>query len=118
MRVHDSELRVLEALWADGPRTAAEIAGQLRTSTGWSRNTTYTILKRCVDKGLIRRDEPRFLCTALVSREEVRSSETEELIDRMFSGSRKQLFAALLSDEKLSDAELVELRQLIDSKRG
>lgn len=117
MRIHDSELRVLEVLWDRGPTPASEVAKLLRDSTGWSRNTTYTILKRCVEKGLIRRDEPRFLCTALVSRKDVQASEADELIDRMFDGSRRQFFAALLSQDRMSRQELDELRRLIDERR-
>ncbi|MBD5560455.1 MAG: BlaI/MecI/CopY family transcriptional regulator [Clostridia bacterium] len=117
MKVHDSELKVLEVLWANGPQTAAELSRELKESTGWSRNTTYTILKRCAAKSLIRRDEPHFLCTALVSRDEVRTSETDELIGRMFGGSRRQFFSALIADERLSEAELEELRDMIDARR-
>ena len=117
MKVHDSELKVLEALWSGGPKTASAIAGELKDSTGWSRNTTYTILKRCVEKGLIRRDEPKFLCTPLVSREDVRATETDELIDRMYDGSRSRFFAALLSSDNLTESELQELRALIDGRR-
>lgn len=117
MKVHDSELKVLEVLWTEGTLSAAQIAKALAASTGWSRNTTYTIIKRCIDKGLIRRDEPKFLCTPLVSRDEVRSRETDEFIDRMFDGSRKQFFAALIADSKLSESELAELRDLINERR-
>ena len=117
MKIHDSELKVLEVLWAAGTQPAAAVAKALKETTGWSRNTTYTILKRCVEKGLIRRDEPKFLCTALISREEVQTSEADELIERMFDGSRRQFFAALLAGDKLSQNELEELRRLIDERR-
>ncbi len=117
MRIHDSELKVLEVLWTKGPQPAAEVVKALRDSTGWSRNTTYTIIKRAIEKGLIRRDEPRFLCTALVSRSDVQESEADELIERMFNGSRRQFFAALLADDKLSSEEVEELRYLIDGRR-
>lgn len=116
MKVFESELKVLEVLWDKGPMTAADIARVLKESTEWSRNTAYTVIKRCVDKGLVRRDDPRFMCTALVSLEDVRASETEDLIDRMYQGSRTRFFAAFLDDSDISEAELRELRDLIDRK--
>ena len=61
-------------------------------------------------KGFIRRDEPGFICTALVSQEEVQKTEAKSLLDKVFGGSRRALFSALLEDEKLSDKEIEELK--------
>ena len=80
------------------------------------QNTTYTVLKKLIDKGYIRRDEPGFVCSSLITRGEIQRSEARGLLDRFFSGSRKALFSALLEDEELSEAELAELRDLIDRR--
>lgn len=117
MRLFDSELKVLEVLWEKGPQTAARIAAELKETVGWSRNTTYTVIQKCIKKGAIRREEPKFLCIPLITRESVQSSETEELIGRMYAGSRQRFFAALLADERLGDAELRELQEMIEKRR-
>ena len=80
------------------------------------RNTTYTIIKKLVEKGVIRREEPGFSCTSLVKKEEVQRSETRSLIDKLFRGSRKAFFAALLEDEEISEDELAQLKDMIEKR--
>lgn len=114
IKLFDSELKVMEILWREGDLTAGQIAGVLKDEIGWNRNTTYTVIKKCIEKGAIKRLEPKFGCHALISREEVQAYETEELIDRMFDGSKKKFFAAFLSEEKLTPEEIRELKGMID----
>lgn len=104
----------MEVLWQKGELPAGQIVKILKEETGWNRNTTYTVIKKCVDKGAIRREEPGFVCKALVSRKEVQEYETEELIDKMFDGSREKFFAAFLDGKKLSKQEVEQLKKLIN----
>lgn len=113
-RLFDSELKVMEPLWEDGPQTAGALAKRLAESCGWNRNTTYTVIKKLIDKGAIARSDPGFLCTALVSREEVQRRETDGLISRLFGGSRAQFLSAFLSEKDLTPAEAQQLRELIE----
>lgn len=92
MKLFDSELKVMEVLWEQEPRSAKEIVEILSARIGWNKNTTYTVIKKCIEKGAIEREEPGFLCRALVTRDEVAQSETEQLIDKMFGGS-SELFS-------------------------
>ena len=107
LKLFDSELKVMEVLWREGTLTAGQIAGILKEETGWNRNTTYTVIKKCM--------EPKFVCKAAVSKEEIQAYETEELIERMFDGSRQKFFAAFLSENTLTDDELAQLKELIDN---
>ena len=116
MKLFDSEWKVMEVLWQENDRTAKEISLRLADSIGWNKNTTYTVIKKLEAKGFIKRDEPNFVCTSLVSRDEVRREETHSLIDKLFGGSKKALFSSLLKDEKLSEDELTELRKMIDGR--
>ena len=52
---------------------------------------------------------------AAVTRQEIQAAETEELIDRMFDGSKAEFFAAFLSGQDLSGKELDELKQMLIS---
>ena len=106
----------MEILWDRGQLSAKEVSLIAAETIGWNKNTTYTILKKLEAKGFIRRDEPGFLCTALVSRSEMQKQEAETLLQKVFKGSRKALFSALLEDEKLSDSEIEELRRLIENR--
>ena len=114
-KLFDSELKVMEPLWEDGPQSAGELAKRLAASCGWNRNTTYTVIKKLVDKGAVARSDPGFLCTPLVSREEVQRQETDSLISRLFGGSRTRFLSAFLSEKDLTPAEADQLRKLIEN---
>ena len=114
-KLYDSELKVMEPLWADGPLSAGELAKRLAASAGWNRNTTYTVIKKLVDKGAVGRTDPGFLCTPQVSREAVQRAETDSLITRLFGGSKTQFLSAFLSEKGLTLAEADQLRELIES---
>ena len=109
----DSERRVMECLWEQGDLSAKELAEQLERLVGWSKPTTYTVIRKCVAKGALRRTDPGFLCHALVSREEVCERETEELIRRNYGGSADRLVASLLGKKKLSQTEIERMKELI-----
>jgi predicted transcriptional regulator len=114
LRLFDSELKVMEVIWQKEPVTAKEISSILGDSIGWNKNTTYTILKKLVDKNIIKREEPDFICSSLVKKSEVQSSETNSLIDKLYNGSKKMFFATFLQNEKLSKDEIEFLKRLID----
>lgn len=113
-RIFDSELKVLEILWEDGELSAKEVAARAAGQVGWSKTTTYTVLKKCVEKGLVERREPGFRCRALASRQEVQQRETRGLIDRMYGGSADRLVASLLTGKSLSGDEIARLRRLVE----
>ena len=115
-KLFESELKVMEILWKNGPLPAKQVSLIAADTVGWNKNTTYTVLKKLEAKGYIRREEPGFLCTPLYTREEMQKTEVTTLLGRVFGGSRKALFSALLENENLSDAELEELRALIDRR--
>lgn len=113
-KLFDSELKVMEVLWKEGDLPAGQIARILKEEIDWNRNTTYTVIKKCVEKGAVRRTEPNFICHALISRETVQQHETEELISKMFDGSKEKFFAAFLDGKNLSGGEIARLKQLIE----
>ncbi|MCI9576203.1 MAG: BlaI/MecI/CopY family transcriptional regulator [Clostridiales bacterium] len=113
-KLFDSELKVLDVLWKEGDLPAGQIAKILKEEIGWNRNTTYTVIKKCIEKGAIQRLEPNFMCRTLVTREQVQHQETNELIDKMFDGSTEKFFAAFLGNNDLSAKQVEHLRKLID----
>lgn len=113
VKLFDSELKVMNVLWREGDVPAKHVADVLAKEVGWNKNTTYTLIKRCIRKEAIERSEPHFMCHALISKEEVQEAETDELIDKMFDGCADKLFAALLGRKKLSAGEIEKLRQIV-----
>lgn len=114
MKLFDSELRLMELIWARGLCSAKELSLAAAEEIGWNKNTTYTVLKKLVAKRAVERTEPGFRCRALISRDQVAKEETAGLIDRLFGGSRKAFFSAFLQDEAISAAELEEMKNLIN----
>ncbi len=114
IKLFDSELKVMGVLWREGDTTAKHISDVLKEETGWNINTTYTLIKRCIQKGAIERSEPNFMCHALISKEAVQEVETNELIQKIYDGSANNLFAALLGKKRLSTEQIERLKQIVD----
>lgn len=114
IKLFDSELKVMGVLWREGDSTAKHISDVLKEEIGWNRNTTYTLIKRCMNKGAIERTEPHFMCHALIPIEEVQEAETKALIDKIYDGSVDKLFAALLCSKKLSAGQIERLKRMVD----
>lgn len=110
----DSELKVMNVIWRLGEPTARQVAEVLQAEVGWNINTTYTLIKRCIQKGAVQRQEPHFVCRALVSKASVQAAETSNLINKIFDGSEEQLFAALLGREKVSAQQVAQLKQMVE----
>ena len=112
-KLFSSEIRIMELLWKNDEMTAKELAAALAESIGWSKTTTYTVIKKCIEKGAVIRTDPGFVCKAAISKNEVQESETFELIDRLFGGSPDLLVSALIGSGKISSDELKKLRETI-----
>ena len=115
-KIFDSEIKVMELVWEHEPVTAKQLTVLAAEKIGWNKNTTYTIVIKLVNKGFIKREEPGFMCTSLVSKADIRREETQNLADRLFGGSKKALFSALLEDETLTKDDISELRELIEKR--
>ena len=115
-KIFESEAKVMEIIWAKNPISAKEISMIAAETIGWNKNTTYTVIKKLEATGFIPRQDPGFICTPLVSQNQMQKVEAVSLVKRMFGGSRKALFSALLEDEPLSEEEIRALRALIENR--
>lgn len=115
-KLFDSEAKIMEIIWEKSPITAKEISLIAAETIGWNKNTTYTVIGKLEKKGFIQRQEPGFICTPLVSQSQMQKVEAASLVKKLFGGSRKALFSALLEDEPLSDEELDALREMIENR--
>ena len=116
-KLNNSQLKVMELIWRMEPVTAKELTLAAAQEYGWNKNTTYTISKSLVEREYVSRQEPGFLCTALIKKEEVRQSRAKGLIHSMFEGSATMFLAAFFQEEKVSPQELEQLQALIDEQR-
>lgn len=114
IKLFDSELKVMDVLWQNGDLSAGELAKFLKEDIGWNRNTTYTVIKKCIAKGAVERYEPNFMCKPIITREQVQNYETDEFIEKLFQGSRENFFSAFLDSKKLTENEIAHLKNIID----
>jgi predicted transcriptional regulator len=114
IKLFDSELKVMEILWREGDTTAKKIAEILKEQIGWSKTTTYTVIKKCIDKEAVRRKDPNFVCSPLITKIQARELETSELINKLYDGAADQLVASILGRKNLSATEIEKLKQLVN----
>lgn len=114
IKLFEGELKLMELLWEREGASARELSLIASERIGWNKNTTYTVIKKLIKKGVIKRSEPGFICHSLISREKVGIEEAREVLDSFFDGSLKAFFSSFMSDRKLSAREAEELRKLID----
>jgi predicted transcriptional regulator len=112
-KLTDAEHKVMEVLWREGDTTAKRVSEILREQIGWSKTSTYTMIKRCFDKGAIERREPNWVCHPLITIEDAREFETTELINKMFYGATDRLVASILERKTLSKEDIERLKQII-----
>ena len=117
IRLHEGELNVMELLWANEQIAAKDISNIIKNYIGWEKNTTYTVINRLIDKGAISRENPGFICKALISKEKVQEIETKALLNKVFGGQISNFFSQYLKKVKLSPSELMELETVLAEQR-
>lgn len=117
-KLFDSEFKLMNLLWKYEPISAKELSVLAAEAYEWNKNTTYTVIKKLVEKGIIERIDPGFMCFSKLKKEDAVREETKSLINKLFSGSKKAFFASFLEDEDLTEYEIEELQKMIDKKKG
>ena len=114
MRLHEGELNVMELLWSNKVLAAKDISKIIKEYIGWEKNTTYTVIKRLIDKGAISREDPGFLCRAEVTKKQVQDIETKALLTKMCNGSLTTFITDYLGDCKLTTEQVIELQRVLN----
>lgn len=114
----EAELKILSFLWKHGSCKATIIVNSFLDELGWAKNTTYTIIRRAVKKGLVMRTDPGFICTPLVEQKDIQTNSIDEIRKIFFDDSNFKLVKSLINDTKFSSDEINELYSLIDKEKG
>lgn len=114
LKITDSEVVVMKVLWeAKVELTITEIRKTLEETTDWESSTIKTLIRRLVKKGAIEATKKDvFYYKPLVTEEEYNEYTTQDLIDRLYNGSAKNLVASLLDNKKLNKKDIEELRKM------
>ena len=110
-KIFDSELRLCEILWEHQPVKSSELVRLCAEKLGWKKSTTYTVIKRLTERGVVRTEDA--VVTALVSRGEVQRAESRAFVERNFRGSLPGFLSAFVGGRGLSTEEADELRRMI-----
>jgi len=114
LRLHEGELNVMELLWSNKVLAAKDISKIIKEYIGWEKNTTYTVIKRLIDKGAVSREDPGFLCRAEVTKKQVQEIETQVLLSKMFNGSLTTFITEYLDNCKLTTEQVIELQRVLN----
>lgn len=111
-KIFESEYRFCLILWDHEPIKSTELAKLCKEKLEWSKTTTYTVIKRLCDRGVIRNENA--VVSSIISKEEAQSSELDELVDKKFEGSLPAFIAAFGRRQSLSEKEIAEIRRIIE----
>ena len=113
-KITDSEVKVMRILWeAEDELPLADIRKILKQRSDWETSTIKTLLRRLCEKSVVLATKKEvFYYKPLVSEKEYSEYTTQNLIDRLYSGSAKNLVASLLGSKKLNSNDVEELRKL------
>ena len=114
-KIHESEYRFCLIMWEHEPVTAAQLVKLCQDQLGWKRTTTYTVIKRLGERGVLTNDNGTI--TSLVSKDEAQACEIDELVEKKFEGSLPAFVAAFTRHQNISEAELDEVQRMIDRIR-
>jgi BlaI family penicillinase repressor len=116
IKIFEAELKFMNIIWNHEPVATGELVKLCQEELDWKKSTTYTVLRRLVQRGAIRNENS--LVKSLVSRSEVQKQESREHIEKIYNGSLSNFFVSFLQNEKLSEEELKELRKIIENGGG
>ena len=101
-KIFESEYRFCLILWEHEPVNSTKLVELCKTQLGWSKATTYTVIRRLSERGVVKNENA--VVTSLVSKEQVQESELEELVERTFEGSLPAFIAAFSRSKKAHPA--------------
>ena len=111
-KIFESEYRFACIVWEKEPVSIKELIGLCNEELEWKRTTTYTVLKRLCERGILKNEDG--IVPSLYTKEQIQYSESRQFLDKTFEGSLPSFLAAFLKGKNVSEKELKELRQMLD----
>ena len=115
-KIFESEYRFCLLLWEKEPIKSSELVALCKEKLGWKPTTTYTVIKRLSERGVVKNENP--VVTSLVSKDEIQAEEIDELVEKKFEGSLPAFVAAFAKHRTLSAKDIDEMQKMIDSYRA
>jgi predicted transcriptional regulator len=114
-RVTESEYKLCLILWEHEPIKSAELVRLCEEKLGWKETTTYTVIKRLSDRGVVKNEKT--IVSSLVPKSAIQAAQLDDLVERTFEGSLPAFIAAFTSRQRLSEKQIDEIQAMIDRCR-
>lgn len=111
-KIFESEYLFLCLLWEKEPVASPDLVKLCEKQFGWKKSTTYTVIRKLSDKGIIRNEKT--IVETLVSKEEVDWQAGDELLERTAKGNIPSFLATFLKDRQLTREEAEHIKKMID----
>ena len=115
LKLAEGEYRFARIVWENEPLPSGKLVELSQKELGWKKSTTYTVLKKLVERGILRNENA--VVTAAVPQEDILREESRAVVDRAFEGSLPSFLAHFMGGKTISNAEADELKALIDRFR-
>ena len=115
LRLAEGEYRFACIVWEHEPLPSGRLVELSQRELGWKKSTTYTVLKKLVDRGILRNENA--VVTAAVPKEQILREESRAVVERTFEGSLPSFLTHFMGGKTISDAEADELKAIIDRFR-
>lgn len=111
-KIFESEYRFCLILWENEPIKSSELAKLCKEKLGWSRTTTYTVIKRLSERNIVKNENT--IVTSIVSKEEAQNSKIDELVEKNFNGSIPEFISAFTKHQVLTKKDKEEILKMIE----
>ena len=116
--VHEIRLAPIEAkfadiVWENAPLSTPKLVDLCAEALGWARTTTYTVLRKCCERGIFHREKA--MVTVLIPKAQFQTIVSEQVLGDTFGGSLPTFVAAFTSRNTISEKEIAEIRQMLDN---
>lgn len=115
-KIFESEYRFCLILWDNEPIRSSELVRLCKDQLGWKPTTTYTVIKRLSDRGVLKNENS--VVSSLVSKQDAQAYQIEEMVEKTFEGSLPAFVAAFTRDQRISQAEIDAVQEMIDRYRN
>ena len=116
IRMGPAETQFAEIIWENEPIASGVLSKKAEEALNWKKTTSFTVLKRLCERGIFQNQNG--IVTSLISKDEFFARHSEQYVQETFGGSLPAFMAAFGTRKKLTDAEIDEMKRLIENMRG
>ncbi len=115
-KIFECEYKFCLVVWEHEPLKSRKLVEICREKFGWQNTTTYTVMKRLSDRGVVVNEKT--MVRSLISKEQVQAAMLNEMMEKNFEGSVPAFVAAFTKQQNLSEKEIDSIQQMIDTYRN